>query len=51
MSSKKRDLVQLKNPRSGLYVKVDRGEGRIVGHKKSPGPYKNVPIVPIQKPR
>ena len=42
---KKRDLVQLQNPRSGRYVKIDRSVGRIVSYKKSPGPYKGVCVV------
>ena len=44
MSGKKKDVVQVKNPKSGHYVKIDRSEGRIVSHKKSEGPYKHVPI-------
>ena len=42
--SKKKDIVQVKNPKSGHYVKIDRDEGKIIGHKKSEGPYKGVPI-------
>ena len=41
----KKDLVQLQNPRSGMYVKVDRGRGQIVSQKNSSGPYKGVDIV------
>jgi hypothetical protein len=37
-------VVQLKNPRTGRYVKVDRSKGEIVSVKSTPGPYKNVPI-------
>jgi hypothetical protein len=44
MSEKKRDLVQIQNPKSGHYVKIDRDTGRILDHKKSEGPYKGVPI-------
>lgn len=44
--AKKKDVVQVKNPRSGLFVKIDRAAGKIIGHKKSTGAYKNVPIVP-----
>ena len=44
MATKKRDVVQVKNPRSGRYVKIDRTAGRIVAHKKSEGPYKDVPV-------
>jgi hypothetical protein len=42
--AKKKDVVQVKNPRSGRYVKIDRREGKILDHKKSEGPYKNVPV-------
>jgi len=42
--AKKRDVVQVKNPKSGHYVKIDRSAGKIISHKKSSGPYKNVPI-------
>lgn len=44
MSSKKHDIVQVKNPRTGHYVKIDRTEGRIIDHKKTDGPYQNVPV-------
>ena len=48
-SPRKRDVVQVKNPRSGRYVKIDRDAGRIVSHKKSSGPYKGVPVVSAKK--
>jgi hypothetical protein len=44
MSEKKRDVVQVKNPKSGHYVKIDRAVGKIVSHKRSEGPYKTVPV-------
>ncbi len=44
MATKKRDLVQVKNPRTERYIKIDRSVGQIVSHKKSSGPYKDVPI-------
>ena len=37
--------IQIQNPRSGLFVKIDRQEGRIMQHKKSPGPFKGIGIV------
>ena len=43
--SKKKDVVQIKNPKSGHYVKVDREAGKIINHKKSSSPYKNIPII------
>ena len=42
--SKKRDIVQVKNPRTGHYVKIDRAAGKIIDHKKSEGAYKDVPV-------
>lgn len=44
MARKKRDVVQIKNPRTGRYVKIDRSAGRILSHKKTAGKYKNVPV-------
>ena len=44
MPSRKRDVIQTKNPKSERYVKIDRSAGKILAHKKSPGPYKDVPI-------
>jgi hypothetical protein len=38
------DIVQLKNPRSNRYVKIDRAKGRILSHKKSEGAYKGIII-------
>lgn len=40
----KRDIVQIRNPRSDRYVKINRDVGRIISQKKTPGPYKNIPI-------
>jgi len=40
----KKDIVQVKNPKTDRYVKLDRDAGKIIDHKKSPGPYKNIPI-------
>ena len=44
MPAQKHDIVQVKNPRSGHYVKIDRTVGKIVAHKKSEGKYKGIPI-------
>jgi hypothetical protein len=44
MPDKKKDVVQIRNPKSGLYMKIDRAAGMILGHKKSEGPYKGIPI-------
>lgn len=40
------DFVQVKNPRTGKYVKIDKTLGKIVGHRKKNGPYKKIPCVP-----
>lgn len=42
--AKKSDIVQVKNPKTDRYVKIDRDKGKILSHKKSPGAYKGVPI-------
>ena len=49
MAAKKRDVVQVKNPRTKRYVKIDRSAGKIIAHKKSPGRYKNVPVARKRK--
>lgn len=43
--AKKPDIVQVRNPKTGHYVKIDRSIGQIIDHKKSDGAYKGVPIV------
>jgi hypothetical protein len=35
--------VQVRNPITERWVKLDTKTGRIIDTKKSPGPYKNVP--------
>jgi hypothetical protein len=45
----KHDVVQVKNPRTDRYVKIDRSAGTIIAHKKSEGPYKNVPVARKKK--
>ena len=42
--STKKDLVQLKNPKTNKYVKIDRKKGVIIEQKKSDGPYEEIPI-------
>ena len=37
-----KERVQIKNPVTGRYVKIDTRTGRIVAHKKTSGPYKGV---------
>ncbi len=44
-SAEKHDIIQVLNPRSERYVKIDRTVGVILSHKQSPGPYKGVPII------
>lgn len=34
--------VQVKNPVTKRYVKIDTSTGRIIDHKKTSGPYKGV---------
>lgn len=49
MTKKESDVVQVKNPRTKRYVKIDRSAGKIVSHKKTSGPYKHVPIARKKK--
>lgn len=49
MIHKERDIVQTKNPKTGRYVKIDRSAGKILDTKKSPGPYKGVPVARKRK--
>lgn len=37
-------VVQIRNPSTNRYVKIDRELGAIMSFKKSKGPYKNIPI-------
>lgn len=39
------EYVQVRNPKTNRYVKIDRSRGVLVGYKRSKGPYKGVPIV------
>lgn len=39
----KEKYVQVHNPLTDRWVKIDRESGKVVAHKKSPNPYKNVP--------
>ncbi|WP_173519407.1 hypothetical protein [Ensifer sesbaniae] len=37
-----KERVQIQNPVTGRWVKVDTSTGRIIEQKKTPGPYKGV---------
>jgi len=39
----KEKYVQVYNPLTDRWVKIDREIGKVVAHKKSTGPYKNIP--------
>ena len=39
---KRKDLIQVYNPRIDRWVKIDRKRGGIISVKRSPGPYKGV---------
>ncbi len=41
------ELVQIKNPKTGKYTKIDKVSGKILAHKKSAGPYKGIPEIPL----
>lgn len=44
-----KERAQAKNPVTGRYVKIDTSTGRIIDHKKTPGPYKGVKVVNRKK--
>ena len=44
MGRTKHEIVQLPNPKTKRWVKIDKTDGRIISHKKSPGCYTGVPI-------
>jgi hypothetical protein len=39
------DLVQILNPKTNRYVKIDRDSGTIIGRKVSKGPYESIPVI------
>ena len=39
-----RNLVQTKHPLIDRYIKVDKKSGKVLATKKTPGPFKNIPI-------
>ena len=41
--------VQIQNPITGTFVRLDTDTGRVVEQKKSPGPFKGVRILKAQK--
>lgn len=42
MSTNKKNYIQVFNPRTERWVKIDRDAGKIIANKKSEGPYKNI---------
>ena len=42
---KQKDRIQVLNPKSGRYVKINTETGDIVQHKKTPGPFQDVVVV------
>lgn len=45
----KGNVVQIRNPKTGKYLKIDRGKGLIIGYKKTKGPFKGVTIINNKK--
>ena len=37
-----RNRVQALNPKTKRWVKIDTAKGKIISHKKTPGPYKGI---------
>lgn len=45
MIDRNNTIVQVLNPKTKRYVKIDKSKGKILSHKQSDGPYKNIRIV------
>jgi len=39
------ELVQVRNPRTGNYILIDKATGMIVEHKETSGTYDDIPVV------
>ena len=46
-----KNRIQMYNPRTKKWVKLDTKTGRIIGHKSDKKPYKNVKIRPDDRKR
>lgn len=44
-----KDRVQIQNPVTGHWIKVDTSTGRIIDEKVSDGPFKGIAIRPVGK--
>lgn len=44
MVAHNKNVVQIRHPMTGLYVRINRVKGKITGHKRTSGPYKGIPI-------
>ncbi len=40
----KSELVQVQNPKTGKYIRINKTTGMITGHKRTDGPYVNIPV-------
>ena len=38
-------IVQMRDPKTGRYIKVDRATGKVLRRKQTDGPYERIPIV------
>lgn len=45
----KHRIVQMKNPKTGMYFKIDREIGKVIQIKKTKGKFKNVPVARKRK--
>ena len=44
MAGGKHIIVQVRNPRTGHYVKIDKTDGIILAHKRTSGAYNNITV-------
>lgn len=45
MATTLKNVVQIKNHITGYYLRINTERERITGRKKTPGPYKGIPVV------
>lgn len=49
MNEKPPKYVQIRNPRTKRYTKINTWDGIIMGSKKTKGPYKNIKVIKLKK--
>lgn len=43
------EIVQIRNPKTGNYIRINKTLGKITGHKIDNIPYKNIKIIEVKQ--